>query len=178
MADAETLAGQLREYQVILMAGYPGSGKSTLAAQLSRLLPAEYFSSDTVRAALFNSSRFDAVGHEAVKVMRAKVYEQLYVQAIKQALHGKRVIIDATHLFTDKRQIGLATLLAKIPAAQICCLNVNTPESQIDAQMSQHPELYEDWKRVYGEFQKDAAMTSWPTPETDGVAVYWVYPKL
>lgn len=178
MLDAEQLTLLLRPYKVVLMAGYPGSGKSTLANRLSELLPAAYFSSDTIRAALFDSDRFDKAGHEAVKAMRSQVYAELYARSLAQALAGERVIIDATHLFTDKRQESLQPLLAKLPAADVCFVNVNTPPEQIDRQMSQHTELYADWKRVYGEFQKDAAALSWPEPDTDGVAVYWVHPRV
>ncbi|MBO9702008.1 MAG: ATP-binding protein [Sporocytophaga sp.] len=82
---------------VIIVSGLPGSGKSFFAEKLSKLLNAEYFSSDIIRKELFQNPAYTDEEKEAV-------YAEMKIQMNKVLSEKKNVILDATFFKDDLRK--------------------------------------------------------------------------
>lgn len=173
------LLSALAEHEVIILCGWPGSGKSTLAEELVSEFEALRLSSDIMRERLFQSERYAPDSHAQVQQWSEQVYELMYQEAASEAMLGRRVIIDATHLHTEKRLANLEILLLQLLPHQVCYLLMNTPSEQIAERMLALPDLAAGWQRVTGFFQNDEeqGLISWPNEDREGVKVYEVYSR-
>lgn len=165
--------------KILIMSGFPGSGKSTLAKKIAKELGFEYLSTDIIRQELFNSSRFDSKGHDFVVKIGYKVYEELYDRAILFAQKGKKVIIDGTHLYTEKRNKSLKKITEKFSLDEVAFVVAKTDPQIIKERMLVHQEkdnekesLFEAWQRVFSDFEHDQlnGLISWPNSSL-GVAI-------
>jgi predicted kinase len=165
--------------KILIMSGFPGSGKSTLAKKIAKELGFEYLSTDIIRQELFNSSRFDHKGHDFVVKIGHKVYEELYDRSISLAKKGKKVIIDGTHLYTEKRNKSLKKITDKFSLDEIAFVVAKTDPKVIKKRMSDHQEkdnekesMFEAWQRVFSDFENDMlnGLISWPDSSL-GVAI-------
>ncbi|MDH5533601.1 MAG: nucleoside monophosphate kinase [Candidatus Pacebacteria bacterium] len=165
--------------KILIMSGFPGSGKSTLAKKISKELGFKYLSTDIIRQEIFNSSRFDSKGHDFVVKIGHRVYEELYDRAISFAQQGKKVIIDGTHLYTEKREKSLKKITEKFSLDEVAFIVAKTDPKVIKKRMSQYREkdnenesLFEAWQRVFKDFENDHlnGLISWPD-DSLGIAI-------
>ena len=73
---------------IIIVFGLPGSGKSYLAQHLSRMLHADYITSDAVRKELFRRPSYS-------ENEKKKVYDEM-LKRIAESEYHKEVVVDAT----------------------------------------------------------------------------------
>jgi predicted kinase len=164
----------ISQKQLLLMAGFPGSGKSTLAKRLAEKFNLDYLSSDEVRKEVFKMSRYGENKpdtHDIVVSLRASYYDILYERALEKLKSGAKVVVDATHLFTDKREAVIEKISKTVPIKDICFIAVKTPHQVIKDRMAQFEEVYDQtetpyqsWNRVYTDFIKDEelGLITWP----------------
>jgi len=165
--------------QVLIMSGYPGSGKSTLAKKIAKKYEFNYLSSDLIRKELYESDRFDTRGHDFISSITQEIYDKLYERAIslakgdKENPLGKKVIIDGTHLYTQKRSNALDKIKEHISPDKIAIISIKTsPETirkritidSIASNNNSKETLLQGWERVYGVFEKEKekGLISWP----------------
>ena len=73
---------------IIVVFGLPGSGKSYLAQHLSRMLHADYITSDAIRKELFRHPSYS-------ENEKKKVYDEM-LKRIAESEYHKEVVVDAT----------------------------------------------------------------------------------
>lgn len=150
------------------MVGFPGSGKTTLAKKLSTVYKCHYFSSDEIREKLFGTKRFDKSGDEIIQQQSRQAYEYMYRLAATLLRQNQKIILDATHLETAKRQTVVQQLLAVVPAQRLTYIVVNPPVDQITQRMARlGDQMHQDWREVYDLFldKQRLGLLSWPTAE-------------
>ena len=142
--QAEDIAYQLPQPQLILLQGVSGSGKSYLANQLAPTTKSIILSSDIERKKLFGLSPLQRPSEEE----KAQLYSQEMNQTTYQRLHqlantllaqGRSVIIDATNLQAHHRVAFYQ--IAQTHHAQIRVINLLVPEATLRERIKQREQL-------------------------------------
>ncbi len=151
------------------MVGLPGSGKSTLAKKISFAFECVYLSSDFFRDYLAGQSRYVKAENADFKNAREYAYELMYKMAVGLVVVGEKVVLDATHLESNKREIIVTKLLSVTSPQRICYVVVDTPYEVIKTRMSaaqtNNAQLFQDWERVYSIFtaKEHSGNLTWPS---------------
>lgn len=142
--QAETVAYQLPQPQLILMQGVAGSGKSYVAEKIAPLCQGIVVSSDIERKRLFGlqplqrpteSQRPHLYGLE----MNRKTYEQLHQLTDTLLQQQQTVIIDATNLKKDHRKVLYR--LAQRHQATLRIISIQTELTQTVQQIKHRQKL-------------------------------------
>jgi len=166
-----------KEFEVIVMCGLPGSGKSFWAKRLAKEMGAELISSDKLRQEMFGTLRLDLAGDKVVMKQRGEAYIKLYELASEKVKKGKKVVIDATNLKSERKK-GIEML--KRVTDRIVMVVVKSSKTSMRKRMknkrgqaNEKETYFQAWRRVMGYFEKhlEAGEYSWPSEEDLGIKV-------
>jgi len=130
---------------IIVVFGLPGSGKSYLAQHLSRMLHAEYITSDAVRKEL---SRHPLYSENEKK----KVYNEM-VKRIAESEYHKEVVVDATlsdmsirkEFISKVKDIAPVYFIEVTADEELIKQRLGTPRSDSDADFEVYEKLRDNW---------------------------------
>ncbi len=163
------------EPDVVLMCGLPGSGKSYVAERIAERIGAQVLRSDSYRVAMFGGPIFSTNISDSEHKRRSKVaYDALYTDAARRVRSGEKVVIDATHLNHQRTQY-IAEM--KKLTQNLTIAVVHSPDSVVFDRVRRSPERVEqvsdiDRVRTIIQTQISSGLVSWPTSDSDGVAVF------
>ena len=112
----------------IVLSGLPGSGKSYFSHQLAEKIPVVVLESDALRKILFPEPSYTA--RES-----GLLFESIHVLIDKLLGSGRSVVLDATNLSEDNREILYR--IADHQAARLVIIYLEAPDETIKERLSQ-----------------------------------------
>jgi aminoglycoside phosphotransferase family enzyme/predicted kinase len=133
---------------IIVVFGLPGSGKSYLAQHLSRMLHADYISSDAVRKELFRHPSYS-------EYEKKKVYDEM-LERIAESEYHKEVVVDATlsdmsirkEFISKIKNIAPVYFIEVIADEELIKQRLSRPRSNSDADFNIYKKIKNTWRPI------------------------------
>ncbi len=130
---------------IIVVFGLPGSGKSYLAQHLSRMLHADYITSDAIRKELFRHPSYS-------ENEKKKVYDEM-LKRIAESEYHKEVVVDATlsdisirtEFISKIKNIAAVYFIEVTAGEELIQQRLAKPRSDSDADFEVYEKLRDNW---------------------------------